>query len=61
MRLERVNEAVDDADIVMLLVDHDQFKSISRSRLAAARSSTTPGGSGAEVAQGALTAVPSAS
>ncbi|MCW2759377.1 MAG: UDP-N-acetyl-D-mannosamine dehydrogenase, partial [Nocardioidaceae bacterium] len=34
VRLEKVNDAVDAADIVVLLVDHDQFRSLSRSRLA---------------------------
>ncbi|HWJ86195.1 MAG TPA: UDP-N-acetyl-D-mannosamine dehydrogenase, partial [Cellulomonas sp.] len=33
IRLQAANEALDEADIVVLLVDHDQFRSISRSRL----------------------------
>lgn len=33
IRLQSANDALDDADIVVLLVDHDQFRSISRSRL----------------------------
>ena len=33
VRLQRVTDAVDDADIVVLLVDHDHFRSLSRSRL----------------------------
>ena len=34
VRLQRAADAIDDADIVVLLVDHDQFRSLSRSRLA---------------------------
>jgi UDP-N-acetyl-D-mannosaminuronic acid dehydrogenase len=33
LRLEQANDAVERADIVVLLVDHDQFKSLGRSRL----------------------------
>lgn len=33
VRLQSAIDAIEDADIVVLLVDHDQFKSISRSRL----------------------------
>jgi UDP-N-acetyl-D-mannosaminuronic acid dehydrogenase len=33
VRLQPLNEAIDDADIVALLVDHDQFKAIPKSRL----------------------------
>lgn len=33
VRLQSAYEAIEAADIVVLLVDHDQFKSISRSRL----------------------------
>ncbi|WP_110182136.1 UDP-N-acetyl-D-mannosamine dehydrogenase [Nocardioides solisilvae] len=33
VRLQRVHEAIDDADIVVVLVDHDHFRSLSRSRL----------------------------
>lgn len=33
VRLQAAAEAIDDADIVVLLVDHDQFRSMSRSRL----------------------------
>ena len=33
VRLQPVKEAVDDADIVVVLVDHDHFRSLSRSRL----------------------------
>lgn len=34
VRQQNANDAVDDADIVVLLVDHDHFRSMSRSRLA---------------------------
>jgi UDP-N-acetyl-D-mannosaminuronic acid dehydrogenase len=34
LTLAKLNDAVDEADIVVLLVDHDQFKALSRSRLA---------------------------
>ena len=33
MRLQKATEAIDDADIVVVLVDHDHFRSLSRSRL----------------------------
>jgi len=33
VRLQSVKEAIDDADIVVVLVDHDHFRSLSRSRL----------------------------
>ena len=33
VRLQPAGEAIEDADIVVLLVDHDQFRSMSRSRL----------------------------
>ena len=33
VRMQPTGEAIDDADIVVLLVDHDQFKAIPRSRL----------------------------
>ncbi len=33
VRMQPTAEAIDDADIVVLLVDHDQFKAIPRSRL----------------------------
>ncbi|MBD8870476.1 UDP-N-acetyl-D-mannosamine dehydrogenase [Nocardioides donggukensis] len=33
VRLQRATEAIEDADIVVLLVDHDHFRSLSRSRL----------------------------
>ena len=33
VRLQRAAEAIDDADIVVLLVDHDHFRSLNRSRL----------------------------
>ena len=33
MRLQHAPDAVDDADIVVLLVDHDHFRSLNRSRL----------------------------
>jgi UDP-N-acetyl-D-mannosaminuronic acid dehydrogenase len=33
VRLQRASEAVDDADIVVVLVDHDHFRSMNRSRL----------------------------
>ena len=33
VRLQRTTEAIEDADIVVLLVDHDHFRSLSRSRL----------------------------
>jgi len=33
VRLQKVHEAIDDADIVVVLVDHDHFRSLSRSRL----------------------------
>jgi UDP-N-acetyl-D-mannosaminuronic acid dehydrogenase len=33
VRLQPAPDAIDDADIVVLLVDHDQFRSLSRSRL----------------------------
>lgn len=33
VRLQPVKEAIDDADIVVVLVDHDHFRSLSRSRL----------------------------
>jgi UDP-N-acetyl-D-mannosaminuronic acid dehydrogenase len=33
VRLQAAAEAIEDADIVVLLVDHDQFRSLSRSRL----------------------------
>ncbi|XVX19276.1 UDP-N-acetyl-D-mannosamine dehydrogenase [Actinomycetota bacterium] len=33
VRLAGVNEAIDQADIIVLLVDHDQFKAVNRSRL----------------------------
>jgi UDP-N-acetyl-D-mannosaminuronic acid dehydrogenase len=33
LRMEQVNDAVDRADIVVLLVDHDQFKALGRTRL----------------------------
>jgi len=33
VRLQNAAEAIDEADIVVLLVDHDQFRAISRSRL----------------------------
>ena len=33
VRAQRAAEAIDDADIVVLLVDHDHFRSLNRSRL----------------------------
>jgi UDP-N-acetyl-D-mannosaminuronic acid dehydrogenase len=33
VRLQRAAEAIDEADIVVLLVDHDHFRSLNRSRL----------------------------
>jgi UDP-N-acetyl-D-mannosaminuronic acid dehydrogenase len=33
VRAQRATEAIDDADIVVLLVDHDHFRSLNRSRL----------------------------
>jgi UDP-N-acetyl-D-mannosaminuronic acid dehydrogenase len=33
VRLQPAQHAIDDADIVVLLVDHDQFRALSRSRL----------------------------
>lgn len=33
VRLQAAQSSIDDADIVVLLVDHDQFRSLSRSRL----------------------------
>ncbi len=33
LRLQPVKEAIDDADIVVVLVDHDHFRALSRSRL----------------------------
>jgi UDP-N-acetyl-D-mannosaminuronic acid dehydrogenase len=33
VRMQATADAIDDADIVLLLVDHDQFKTIPRSRL----------------------------
>ena len=33
VRAQRAGEAVDDADIVVVLVDHDHFRSLNRSRL----------------------------
>ena len=33
VKLQRATEAIEDADIVVLLVDHDHFRSLSRSRL----------------------------
>lgn len=33
VRLQKATEAIDDADIVVVLVDHDHFRSLSRSRL----------------------------
>jgi UDP-N-acetyl-D-mannosaminuronic acid dehydrogenase len=33
VRLQAAQRVIDDADIVVLLVDHDQFRSLSRSRL----------------------------
>jgi UDP-N-acetyl-D-mannosaminuronic acid dehydrogenase len=31
--MQSASEAIDDADIVVLLVDHEQFKTIPRTRL----------------------------